>query len=206
MDVSPRIQEVFARTRKQLLPEIARQLYVEAKRALDRKDGQAADRGFAAVVELIDGADPETREDARRAAVPRRGIPRPERGGACAGLRPAAATAGAQSAAAPDSIIAPRSHPAGHAPVGARGQLEPAELHRRHPGEYLGRGPRRSGEIVRPSHPAYDRLLRALGHDLGVPAGQKRRRRGTLPSRLSKYNSSPNNKLQSILRRTHLSV
>ena len=62
MDVSPRIQEVFARTRKQLLPDIARQAYSDAKRALDRKDRDAAIAGFEGVVELIDGAGPETRE------------------------------------------------------------------------------------------------------------------------------------------------
>ena len=62
MDVSPRIQEAFARTRKQLLPEIARQLYGDAKRALDKKDRDAAIAGFGAVVALIDGADPEVRE------------------------------------------------------------------------------------------------------------------------------------------------
>ncbi len=62
MDVSPRIQEVFTRTRNQLLPEIARERYVDAKRALDRKDRDAAVTGFAAVVELIDGASPELRE------------------------------------------------------------------------------------------------------------------------------------------------
>ena len=62
MDVSPRIQEVFTRTRNQILPEIARERYVDAKRALDRKDRDAAVTGFAAVVELIDGASPELRE------------------------------------------------------------------------------------------------------------------------------------------------
>src|SRR5262245_27239290 len=41
MDVSPRIQEAFVRTRNQLLPEIVRQRYVEARGALDRKDRDA---------------------------------------------------------------------------------------------------------------------------------------------------------------------
>jgi tetratricopeptide (TPR) repeat protein len=59
VDVPPRIQEAFARTRKQLLPEIARQQYILAKRALDRKDRDAAVSGFEGVVRLIDGAGPE---------------------------------------------------------------------------------------------------------------------------------------------------
>jgi TonB family protein len=59
VEVPPRIQEAFVRTRKQLLPEIARQQYVLAKRALDQKDRDAAVSGFEGVVRLIDGAGPE---------------------------------------------------------------------------------------------------------------------------------------------------
>ena len=62
MDVPPRIQEIFTRTRQQLLPDIARQMYVGAKQALDRKDGDAAIAGFGSVVDLIDAADAETRQ------------------------------------------------------------------------------------------------------------------------------------------------
>jgi TonB family protein len=61
MEVSPRVQEVFNRTRRQLLPEIARQRYVDAKRALDRKDREVAEKGFGALIELIDSADSDLR-------------------------------------------------------------------------------------------------------------------------------------------------
>jgi TonB family protein len=53
-ETSPRIQELFARARRQLLPDIARQTYVDAKAALDRKDRPTALAGFERVVQLID--------------------------------------------------------------------------------------------------------------------------------------------------------
>jgi TonB family protein len=60
-EVPPRIQEAFARTRRQLLPDIARRMYVEAKLALDRKDRDAAVSGFDSLVKLLDssGRDPQ---------------------------------------------------------------------------------------------------------------------------------------------------
>jgi TonB family protein len=59
LEVSPRIQEVFAETRKQLLPAIARRAYVDARRALERKEWEAAMAGFAEVVDLVDVAGPD---------------------------------------------------------------------------------------------------------------------------------------------------
>jgi TonB family protein len=53
-ETSPRIQELFARARRQLLPDLARQAYVDAKAALDRKDRAAALSGFGRVLTLID--------------------------------------------------------------------------------------------------------------------------------------------------------
>jgi TonB family protein len=55
-ETSPRIREMFTRTRKAMVPEIAHRLYVEAREALDRKDKPAAAAKFEAVVHLIDTA------------------------------------------------------------------------------------------------------------------------------------------------------
>jgi TonB family protein len=57
-EVSPRIQELFARTRKELLPDIARRMYVSAKAALDRKDRAAAQAGFDELLKVIDSQGP----------------------------------------------------------------------------------------------------------------------------------------------------
>jgi tetratricopeptide (TPR) repeat protein len=59
-EISPRIQDLFARTRKQLVPDLARQAYVDAKRAFQRKDREAALAGFDGLVRLIDSADPDS--------------------------------------------------------------------------------------------------------------------------------------------------
>jgi TonB family protein len=58
-EVSPRIQELFARTRRQLLPEIARRIYLDAKAAFDRKDREAAQSGFDGLLRLVDSAGPQ---------------------------------------------------------------------------------------------------------------------------------------------------
>lgn len=55
-EMSPRIREMFTRTRKAMVPEIAHRLYVEAREALDRKDKPAATAKFEAVVRLVDSA------------------------------------------------------------------------------------------------------------------------------------------------------
>jgi TonB family protein len=62
-DVSPRIRELFVRTRQQLVPEIARRMYAEAKSALNRKDSAAAIAGFESLVRLIDGSENSTEGD-----------------------------------------------------------------------------------------------------------------------------------------------
>lgn len=56
-EASPRIQELFKSSRRQLLPGIARRLYTDAKAALDRKDGEGAVQGFSEVLRLLNGSD-----------------------------------------------------------------------------------------------------------------------------------------------------
>jgi TonB family protein len=63
-DMSPRIRDMFAKTRRALVPEIAHRLYVEARESLDRHDKAAATAKFEAVVRLIDSAnDDKTQQD-----------------------------------------------------------------------------------------------------------------------------------------------
>jgi tetratricopeptide (TPR) repeat protein len=62
-DVSPRVRDAFVKTRRQLLPEVARTMYVTGKSALARKDREAAVRAFEGLLRLIDSSDAETRSD-----------------------------------------------------------------------------------------------------------------------------------------------
>jgi periplasmic protein TonB len=55
-EMPPRVVELFAKTRRELLPEIARTAYLDAKAALEKKDRAAALAGFEALVRLIDSA------------------------------------------------------------------------------------------------------------------------------------------------------
>jgi TonB family protein len=55
-EMSPRIRDLFAKTRRALVPEIAHRLYVEARESLDRHDKAAATAKFEAVVRLIESA------------------------------------------------------------------------------------------------------------------------------------------------------
>ena len=160
MDVSPRIQEVFTRTRNQLLPEIARDRYVDAKRALDRKDRDAAVTGFAAVVELIDGASPELREaldelrflaagfldlsTAMRASTPPGASP-----------DPAPAPTGPRSIEITPPVALKQVMPP-WAPTGAASRQVYSGAIRV---AISAAGRVESASVVRPSHPAYDRAL-----------------------------------------------
>lgn len=59
-ETSPRIQEMFLRIRRELVPEIAQRMYVDARAALNRKDKESAAVQFAALVQLIDSAAPSS--------------------------------------------------------------------------------------------------------------------------------------------------
>jgi hypothetical protein len=53
-ETSPRIQEMFLRIRRALVPEIAQRMYMDARAAWNRKDTSAASSQFASLIELID--------------------------------------------------------------------------------------------------------------------------------------------------------
>src|SRR5688572_7016296 len=56
VETSPRVQEAFNQRRQQLLPEIAKQFYFEARGALDRKERGNAISRFERLVTIIDAA------------------------------------------------------------------------------------------------------------------------------------------------------
>jgi TonB family protein len=56
-EVPPRILEVFNRTRRQLMPDLARSMYTDAKGAYERKDRDAAVAGFERLVRMIDSTE-----------------------------------------------------------------------------------------------------------------------------------------------------
>ena len=162
-EVSPRIQDLFARTRKQLLPDIAQKMYTDAKVALDRKDRAVAIAKFGGLVELIDSLDEtsvmlsEIRLLASGFLDLSRALPAPKPEPAPA---PAPAPAVAIRAAKPPSITPPV----------ALKQSMPAWL----PSDNVSRqssfsgtvrvaispeGKVASAEIVRSVHPLYDPLL-----------------------------------------------
>jgi TonB family protein len=161
MDVSPRIQEVFTRTRNQLLPEIARERYVAAKQALDRKDRDGAVAGFAAVVELIDGATLELREALDELRFLAAGFL-----DLSTAMRPPVAPA-----AKPAEVTRPpaRPKPVEVIPPVAVKQVMPPWVPTESARQQTYTGSIRvtiastgrvdSAAIIRPSHPAYDRLL-----------------------------------------------
>lgn len=159
-EMSPRIQELFARTRKRLLPEIARRMYVDAKAALDRKDREGALSGFDGLVRLIDsdpnpeGALPELRLLAAGFLDLSRALPDPAR------ELPQAPSAQPTTPARPPEIVPP---------VAIR-QVMPQWV----PSDALSRqasftgavrvsisaaGRVEAAVIDRSVHPAYDRLL-----------------------------------------------
>ena len=55
--ISPRLLDAFREVRRKVLPSIVRQSYAEAKGAFERKDFDAAGRGFTGVVALLDDGD-----------------------------------------------------------------------------------------------------------------------------------------------------
>jgi TonB family protein len=61
-EISPRIRELFVQKRKQLMPDIVRRKYVDAKSALQRKDREAAISQFDGLVRLIDSSDTSSDE------------------------------------------------------------------------------------------------------------------------------------------------
>jgi TonB family protein len=158
-ETSPRIQELFARARRQQLPDIARQTYVEAKAALDRKDRAAALSGFERVLVLIESAGEFASGTLGELRI------------LAAGFLDLSRALPAPSATPPAAQTASRpSKPRAITPPVALKQAMPAWL----PSDNLSRqgafngtvrvmisaaGRVENAEIVQSVHPGYDRLL-----------------------------------------------
>jgi tetratricopeptide (TPR) repeat protein len=69
-ETSPRIQEMFLRIRRALVPEIAQRMYMDARAAWNRKDTSAASSQFASLIELIDTAAGADANSASESAEP----------------------------------------------------------------------------------------------------------------------------------------
>ena len=164
-DASPRIQELFKKTRERVLPAITRQMYANAKTALDRKDRAAAIAGFDQVVKIIDagGVDPEgTLADMRLLAAGfldlSRALPAPE---VPPLLPPPANETPRPAAAAPKFTIVPPQPlnqvlPVWQPPDNASRQTEFKGAIRL---LISATGSVVSAEIVQRVHPVYDPLL-----------------------------------------------
>jgi periplasmic protein TonB len=67
-DTSPRMRSMFAEVRARRVPDIAQQIYIEAKKSLEAKDVDSALSGFKRTIEVIDSlpeADRRTLSDLR---------------------------------------------------------------------------------------------------------------------------------------------
>ena len=161
-EASPRVQELFRNTRRQVLPQVARRMYTDAKGAMARKESQAAVKGFEDLIQLLDDpalkSDPATSELQMLAAgflELSRAMPAAE------AQKPTAETAPAAPAAPP--VITP--------PIAINQQLpvwSPSDgMSRR--ADFAGaiklaisaEGKVESATMVSPIHPAYDVLLKA---------------------------------------------
>lgn len=158
-ETSPRIQELFARARRQQLPAIARQTYVEAKEALDRKDRAAALAGFERTLQLIDTAGESASGTLGELRILASGFLDLSRSLAA----PAPATPAAQTAARP-------SKPRAITPPVAVKQVMPPWLptdNSSRQGSFNGTvrvtistaGRVEAAEMVQSVHPGYDRML-----------------------------------------------
>jgi len=165
MDAPPRIQAIFSRTRHQLLPDIARLKYTEAKQALDRKDRHAAMAGFGSVVELIDAADAETRRSLDELRFLAAGFLDLTK--AMTAPEAPQPTEAAEPPAEQAPVVAP---PINVTPPVAIRQMMPPWIPSDAPSRQAvftgairvrisATGRVEGAEMVRPVHPAYDRLL-----------------------------------------------
>jgi len=196
-ETSPRVLEVFTEARNNTLPAITRQMYVDAKAALERKDRRAAVSGFDGLLRTIDSAPDLAAqfEDLRVLAdgfatlsralpgVPTFAAAAPGPASAKAAPGPASAAAAAapglgSAVAQPDELASPMFSTR---PVVVKQEIPPwvasDAVTRRQAFNGILRlrvgtdGRVQSAEMIRPVHPGYDReLLRATESWLYKPA------------------------------------
>jgi TonB family protein len=166
-ETSPRVRELFAAARRQMLPDIARKMYLDGKAAFDRKNVQAATSTFEDLVKLIDQAGTAAGPALTEMRLLASGFLDLTKVLTDMSARPPAAAVPAEPAPVAAVVPPPRATP----PVAISQTLPPwfpsdsvsrqtefvgsVRLH------ILATGEVESAEVIRPVHPAYDRALLA---------------------------------------------
>ena len=168
----PRVLNAFTEVRRELLPQIATQLYAESKASYDKKETADARAGFETLMTML--ADPDMQGKLADLGTLAKGfldlVGHRRAGPGCRAGRGAGRT-GRQGR---------RGRAAGrHHPEGAADSVEPAA-----DDAAQGRRPRaddrrdrqgRGGEVLSPIHPVYDGMVHQRREGLEVPAGDGRR-------------------------------
>lgn len=175
-ETSPRVMEAFTAARERALPAITRQMYLEAKGALERKEREEAVSGFQALLRTIDGAGDMAAEFADLRVLADGFLDL----SAALLEPPTAPPPDAPSASAPEPV-APPAVTVSTPPVAVKQEIPPwianDGVSRR--SAFSGtlrirvseKGDVASAEMLRPVHPAYDAvLLRATESWLYEPA------------------------------------
>jgi TonB family protein len=177
-ETPPRVLEAFTAARASALPAIAKQMYLDAKAALDRKDRATAVSGFEGLLRTIDSAPDlvarfeDLRVLADGFATLARALPEPPTAADAAAAATPAASPAAESPL--PTVMATR-------PVAVKQDIPPwvpydgASRRQGFNGMLRIRvGPNgrvQSAEMIRPVHPGYDQqLLRAAESWLYKPA------------------------------------
>jgi outer membrane biosynthesis protein TonB len=200
VETPPRVQEAFVRVRQRMLPVVTKQLYADARAALERKDRESAIGKFEKLLKIIDSAGPakESMADMRvladgflglSKALPT-GAPAPASGGSAVSA-PVPTPGPSPAAAAPATPGTPGAgRPAAGRPAAAGVETRPVAISQSLPTWFpsdslsrrsafsgsvkvsIGTDGRVSGaEIVESVHPTYDpMLLRAARDWLYQPA------------------------------------
>ena len=189
-ETSPRVMEAFAEVRLRLLPTVTRQMYVDAKAALDRKDRAAAMTGFERVLRVLATAPRHQQLDDLKVlaegfldltkALPATAIPaenQVEASASAVGDAVGSAPTGPASSAARTGTVGftrpvalKQTIPSWHPP-------DPASRRAEYEGSLrvqVGKdGKVQSAQLVRRMHPMYDQLLLRVAKDwLYEPATQ----------------------------------
>jgi TonB family protein len=129
-ETPPRVQEAFAKVQQRLLPAVTKQMYADARAALDRKERGEAVNGFEKLLKTIDSAGPgaaslgELRVLAAGFLDLSRALPEPAT--ATRATVEEKPTVNAPSAPPAVSSAAPRPSAAGTTPPRATGDAAPA--------------------------------------------------------------------------------
>ena len=178
-EMSPRVIEAFTDVRLRVLPVLTKQMYLEAKAALERKDRQRAIDGFQQLLGVIDGVQPPdgSFDDLKVLAAGfldlSKALPEPPKPAATPAGNVAPST-GAVTEAAPEwssrPVVVRQDLPAWEAadPISRRSEFSGTLRVR------VGADGRvESAQMLKPIHPAYDPLLiRASRNWLYQPARQ----------------------------------